>query len=168
MQWAPCQPPAPVSPGSRRGWRQWRSAGKGSRSQDTRLGPSHPHLPPVPPCCQHCTSGEFISSCLEDISCLNQNCLLGRVLCCLMSFWWEFCPCNVKSVISVIYSSFCLWYPALEVTFFFHSSVAHPVVAMIHPSVSMWWENRICNWSFTGLCSCMSFIQTWKLQISKL
>lgn len=118
MQWASCQPPARVSLGNRRGWRQWRSAGKGSRSPDTRLGPTAPHLPPVPPRCQHRTWGEFASSCLEDISCLNHNYLarqsavLSDVL--LVGIFSQQCE---VSWASVIYSSFCLWYPALVVVF---------------------------------------------------
>lgn len=110
-------------------------AGKGSRSPDTRLGPSDPRLPPVAPHCQHCASGEFISSCLEDTCCLDQNYLSGQSALLSDALLVGIFPMHCEvSWASVIYSSFCLWYPALEIAFFFHSSVAHPVAVMIHPN----------------------------------
>lgn len=103
-------------------WEQGRlkamqKCGKGSRSLDTRLGPSVPHLPPVPPRCQHWTSGEFISSCLELISCLNNN-YFPKAECSVIrcpSGGHFFPGCEVSWAL-VTYSSFCLWCP--EVTFF--------------------------------------------------
>lgn len=72
-----CPRPASLLPASPheqerlRAMEKWWGSGAGHRTPGRGL--PGPRLPAVPPCCLHRTLGEFISSCLEYIYCLNHN-----------------------------------------------------------------------------------------------